>query len=142
MAYRDNTQRSYRWNSASWDEFARKWNKPVHAFLLRHVYASTLASGRFSKQSAMTLTFFLSAAVHELVMAVVTKKIRYGYGRILALMRHSLILFLSRMYLFVLQVMLCSCHLFMFCSLSVGTTVTAHPNPTHRGWSYPCDQAE
>ncbi|KAI5123524.1 hypothetical protein M0805_006684 [Coniferiporia weirii] len=64
------------WNSTSWDEFARKWNRPVHTFLLRHVYASTIASGRFSKRSAMVLTFFLSASIHELVMAIVTKKIR------------------------------------------------------------------
>ncbi|THH07400.1 hypothetical protein EW145_g3410 [Phellinidium pouzarii] len=65
-----------RWNSTSWDEFARKWNKPVHAFLLRHVYASTISSGKLSKGSAMALTFFLSASIHELVMAIVTKKIR------------------------------------------------------------------
>jgi sterol O-acyltransferase len=25
------------WNSSSFDQFARKWNKPVHEFLLRHV---------------------------------------------------------------------------------------------------------
>jgi len=64
------------WNSTSWDEFSRKWNKPVHTFLLRHVYASTMSSYKLSRQSAMFLTFLLSAAVHELVMAVVTKKIR------------------------------------------------------------------
>ncbi|TIC70439.1 MBOAT-domain-containing protein [Wallemia mellicola] len=54
------------WNATTWDQFARKWNKPVHMFLLRHI----------SKQSATLLTFLLSALVHELVMAVVTKKIR------------------------------------------------------------------
>ncbi|TCD71824.1 hypothetical protein EIP91_003167 [Steccherinum ochraceum] len=64
------------WNSTSWDEFSRKWNKPVHTFLLRHVYASTMSSYKISRQSAMFLTFLLSAAVHELVMAIVTKKIR------------------------------------------------------------------
>lgn len=64
------------WNSTSWDEFSRKWNKPVHTFLLRHVYASTMTSYKLSRQSAMFLTFLLSAAVHELVMAVVTKKFR------------------------------------------------------------------
>lgn len=26
------------WNSVSWDQFARDWNRPVHNFLLRHVY--------------------------------------------------------------------------------------------------------
>lgn len=64
------------WNSTSWDEFSRKWNRPVHTFLLRHVYASTMTSYKLSRRSAMFLTFLLSAAVHELVMAVVTKKIR------------------------------------------------------------------
>ena len=65
------------WNSTSWDEFSRKWNKPVHTFLLRHVYASSISSYKLSRQSAMFFTFLLSAAAHELVMAIVTKKIRY-----------------------------------------------------------------
>ncbi|KAG8721403.1 hypothetical protein FRC08_013357 [Ceratobasidium sp. 394] len=64
------------WNSTSFDEYARKWNKPVHAFLLRHVYQASLSSKRVSRFSATFLTFLLSALVHELVMAVVTKKIR------------------------------------------------------------------
>lgn len=25
------------WNSTTFDEFSRKWNVPVHSFLLRHV---------------------------------------------------------------------------------------------------------
>ncbi|KAJ6515074.1 MBOAT, membrane-bound O-acyltransferase family-domain-containing protein [Mycena vitilis] len=64
------------WNSTSWDEFSRKWNKPVHTFLLHHVYASTIDSYQVSRTSAMFLTFLLSACVHELVMVVVTKKFR------------------------------------------------------------------
>ncbi|KAI0305859.1 MBOAT, membrane-bound O-acyltransferase family-domain-containing protein [Multifurca ochricompacta] len=64
------------WNSTSMDEFSRKWNKPVHNFLLRHVYASTMSSYQISRDGAMFVTFLLSAAVHELVMAVVTQKIR------------------------------------------------------------------
>jgi len=64
------------WNSTSWDEFARKWNKPVHVFLLRHVYAATILRYRVSKSTAMLLTFLLSACVHELVMVVVTRKFR------------------------------------------------------------------
>ncbi|EKM81745.1 hypothetical protein AGABI1DRAFT_105226 [Agaricus bisporus var. burnettii JB137-S8] len=65
-----------RWNSTSWDEFSRKWNKPVHAFLLRHIYAPLIYNCGFSKTVAMLFTFFLSAGAHELVMVVVTKKIR------------------------------------------------------------------
>jgi sterol O-acyltransferase len=64
------------WNSTSWEEFSRKWNKPVHTFLLRHVYASTRASYGLSRTTAMFVTFFLSAMAHEMVMAIVTKKIR------------------------------------------------------------------
>ncbi|KAJ7654432.1 MBOAT, membrane-bound O-acyltransferase family-domain-containing protein [Mycena polygramma] len=64
------------WNSTSWDEFSRKWNKPVHTFLLHHVYASTIDSYQLSRTSAMFVTFLLSACVHELVMVVVTKKFR------------------------------------------------------------------
>ncbi|TRM65574.1 MBOAT, membrane-bound O-acyltransferase family-domain-containing protein [Schizophyllum amplum] len=64
------------WNSTSWDEFSRKWNRPVHSFLLRHVYASTIASYKLSRTQAMFATFFLSACAHELVMIVVTHKIR------------------------------------------------------------------
>lgn len=65
-----------RWNSTSFDEFSRRWNKPVHSFLLRHVYASTISAYKISKFQAAFVTFFLSALVHELVMAIVTKKIR------------------------------------------------------------------
>lgn len=50
---------------------------PVHAFLLRHVYASTITTYRLSKFQAAFFTFLLSALIHELVMAVVTKKIRF-----------------------------------------------------------------
>ncbi|EKM50488.1 uncharacterized protein PHACADRAFT_178226 [Phanerochaete carnosa HHB-10118-sp] len=64
------------WNATSWDEFSRKWNRPVHMFLLRHVYASSMSSYKLSRSSAMFFTFLLSAVVHELVMAVVTKKLR------------------------------------------------------------------
>ncbi|KAG6890320.1 hypothetical protein C0995_009527 [Termitomyces sp. Mi166 len=67
----------FRWNSTSWDEFSRKWNKPVHAFLLRHVYAPTILGYGASKTWAMFLTFLLSACVHELVMVIVTKKFRF-----------------------------------------------------------------
>ncbi|KAK7061039.1 Sterol O-acyltransferase 2 (Sterol-ester synthase 2) [Paramarasmius palmivorus] len=65
------------WNSTSWDEFSRKWNKPVHMFLLRHVYQSTMVSYKLSRNSAMFVTFLLSACVHELVMVIVTKKFRF-----------------------------------------------------------------
>ncbi|KAG9294243.1 hypothetical protein G9A89_021602 [Geosiphon pyriformis] len=64
------------WNSATFDEYARKWNKPVHHFLLRHVYQSSIQSYKLSKRDASFMTFFLSSLVHELVMIVVARKIR------------------------------------------------------------------
>ena len=50
----------------SWDQFARDWNRPVHNFLLRHVYHSSISSMRVNKYTATLITFFLSAIVHEL----------------------------------------------------------------------------
>ncbi|KAF9327517.1 hypothetical protein BGZ91_001432 [Linnemannia elongata] len=64
------------WNCVSFDEWARKWNKPVHHFLLRHVYDSSIESFHLSKSNAAFATFFLSSCVHELVMMVVTRKVR------------------------------------------------------------------
>lgn len=91
-----------RWNSTSWDEFSRKWNKPVHAFLLRHVYAPTILSYRLSKTSAMLVTFLLSACVHELVMVVVSQKIRLIPSLSLDVVDAKV--YVDRMYLFMLQI--------------------------------------
>ncbi|RPA76371.1 MBOAT-domain-containing protein, partial [Ascobolus immersus RN42] len=65
------------WNSTNWLEFSREWNIPVHRFLQRHVYKA--GASRLGKRGSMVLTFVVSAAAHELVMAVITKKLR-GYG--------------------------------------------------------------
>lgn len=66
------------WNSISWDQFARDWNRPVHNFLLRHVYHASMSALNLSRSSATLLTFLLSACVHELLMAVIFQKVR-GY---------------------------------------------------------------
>ncbi|KAI1380829.1 MBOAT family protein [Hypoxylon crocopeplum] len=66
------------WNSVSWDQYARDWNRPVHNFLLRHVYHSSISSMRVKKHTATLITFFLSACVHELIMWCIFKKLR-GY---------------------------------------------------------------
>lgn len=68
----------YWWNSTTWDEYARDWNTPVHRFLLRHVYHSSISALNVSKTVAMFITFFLSSIVHELAMFVIFKKFR-GY---------------------------------------------------------------
>ncbi|KAI7870549.1 MBOAT-domain-containing protein [Spinellus fusiger] len=64
------------WNSITYDEFARKWNKPVHQWLLRHVYAQSIESYNITKQNATFFTFLLSSCLHELVLVVCTRKIR------------------------------------------------------------------
>ncbi|GAA6021432.1 hypothetical protein JCM10207_004731 [Rhodosporidiobolus poonsookiae] len=64
------------WNSISFDEFSRKWNRPVHTFLLRHVYSATIYNYGLSKFSAAFVTFLLSALVHEMLMAIVARKFR------------------------------------------------------------------
>ncbi|PSK56957.1 hypothetical protein B9Z65_6581 [Elsinoe australis] len=66
------------WNSVSFDQYARDWNRPVHNFLLRHVYHSSISTFHLSKTSATFITFLLSALVHELVMACLFRKVR-GY---------------------------------------------------------------
>lgn len=53
------------WNSVSWDQYARDWNRPVHTFLLRHVYHSSISTLSVNKYTATLITFFLSAVVHE-----------------------------------------------------------------------------
>ncbi|KAF2664519.1 acyl-CoA/sterol acyltransferase [Microthyrium microscopicum] len=66
------------WNSVSFDEYARDWNRPVHNFLLRHVYNSSISSFHVSRTTATLVTFTLSALVHELLMFCMFKKVR-GY---------------------------------------------------------------
>lgn len=78
------------WNSVSWDQFARDWNRPVHNFLLRHVYHSSISSMKVNKYTATLITFFLSACVHELVMWCLFKKLR-GYLLFLQMMQIPLV---------------------------------------------------
>ena len=129
-----------RWNSTSWDEFARKWNKPVHTFLLRHVYASSISAYRLSKKSAMTFTFILSAAVHELVMAVVTKKIRLVAHTVQSTSQLTHIpCGTTRMYLFALQVW----PLVLSCSRTIYLPQPKDiPNPLDRIRTDPCHKTE
>jgi sterol O-acyltransferase len=72
------------WNSTNWLEFSREWNIPVHRFLQRHVYKA--GAPRMGKLGSMIFTFLVSAAAHELVMAVITKKLR-GYGAFCMMMQ-------------------------------------------------------
>eukprot|EP01057_Protomagalhaensia_wolfi_P000174 Protomagalhaensia_wolfi_Nauph_80__173@NODE_1098_length_1737_cov_116_689046_g13_i1_p1_GENE_NODE_1098_length_1737_cov_116_689046_g13_i1NODE_1098_length_1737_cov_116_689046_g13_i1_p1_ORF_typecomplete_len456_score50_44MBOAT/PF03062_19/7MBOAT/PF03062_19/5_7e36MBOAT_2/PF13813_6/6e03MBOAT_2/PF13813_6/0_00017_NODE_1098_length_1737_cov_116_689046_g13_i13451712 len=56
------------WNCTTWDDLARKWNKPVHEFLLCHVYISSYRITKQSKFLASLVTFLFSALLHEAVL--------------------------------------------------------------------------
>lgn len=56
------------WNSTAFIEFSRKWNRPVHEFLLRHVYIASQDVLHFSNTAARNLTFSFSIVLHELVL--------------------------------------------------------------------------
>ncbi|KAK0742893.1 MBOAT, membrane-bound O-acyltransferase family-domain-containing protein [Schizothecium vesticola] len=78
------------WNSVSWDQFARDWNRPVHNFLRRHVYHSSISAMNVDKHTATLMTFFLSACAHELVMWCIFKKLR-GYLLLLQMFQLPLV---------------------------------------------------
>ncbi|KAI9227086.1 MAG: MBOAT, membrane-bound O-acyltransferase family-domain-containing protein [Piptocephalis tieghemiana] len=59
------------WNSDSWDQFARRWNKPVHHFLLRHIYHPLRDEVGMTKSHANFATFLFSSIFHEIFMYVV-----------------------------------------------------------------------
>jgi len=58
------------WNSTSWGTYYRKWNYVVHKFLHRHIFMDCVVVFQLSKNSAMWITFIISAIVHEYVIAV------------------------------------------------------------------------
>lgn len=64
------------WNCLVWSEFARIWNVPVHKFLLRHVYHSSMNHYKINTVQATMFTFVLSALLHEMCMMVIYRKIR------------------------------------------------------------------
>ncbi|KAI9227087.1 MAG: MBOAT, membrane-bound O-acyltransferase family-domain-containing protein [Piptocephalis tieghemiana] len=64
------------WNSSTWDEFARKWNRPVHLFLLRHVYFPLRHGLGLPKVQANFYTFLFSALAHELAVWIMAGRLR------------------------------------------------------------------
>lgn len=64
------------WSCVDWSDFLRLWNKPVHRFLLRHVYYSSISAFSLPKGWAVLATFLISSIVHEVVMYVVFERWR------------------------------------------------------------------
>lgn len=56
------------WNSTTFEEFSRKWNKPVHEFLLRHVHIEAQIWLGLSRGMATIVTFIYSIIAHEIVL--------------------------------------------------------------------------
>ncbi|KAG7663136.1 ARE2 [[Candida] subhashii] len=79
------------WNCSDFSEFARLWNIPVHKFLLRHVYHSSISALTMNKHQATLFTFVLSSLVHELVMYVIFGNLR-GYLLLLQMSQIPLVM--------------------------------------------------
>jgi diacylglycerol O-acyltransferase-1 len=57
------------WNSTTLSEYWRTWNRPVHQWLLRHVYYPMTRAG-FSKLQSAFFIFFLSGVGHEVLVSI------------------------------------------------------------------------
>ncbi|KAM9959564.1 hypothetical protein ACTFIR_000645 [Dictyostelium discoideum] len=64
------------WNATTFDMWWRKWNRPVHKWMLRHVYRDSMHTVKLNKFGALFSTFLLSALLHEFVMIISFRFIR------------------------------------------------------------------
>lgn len=62
--------------SSTFDEFARKWNKPVHHFLYLHIYQTALHQYKLSRDMANFLTFLVSSILHELSLTIICGQVQ------------------------------------------------------------------
>merc|ERR1712154_172700 len=63
------------WNSCSFMEFSRKWNVPVHEYLLRHIYLAVFVKRlKCSSNTAKAFTFLYSIVLHEVVLTAITHR--------------------------------------------------------------------
>jgi len=56
------------WNSTNFDDWARKWNRPVHGFLKEYLYAYILSKFHCSPIRGYLCTIVASAILHEFVL--------------------------------------------------------------------------
>lgn len=57
------------WNSPQLSTYWRTWNRPVHDWLVRHVYCVAARAG-FTTSTCKIIVFFLSAVLHEVLISV------------------------------------------------------------------------
>ena len=63
------------WNATNFDEYARKWNRPVHEYLHRHWYLDILKTyHRITIFRATMVTFLYSVYFHELFLTVLFRE--------------------------------------------------------------------
>jgi diacylglycerol O-acyltransferase-1 len=55
------------WNANNLSEYWRKWNQPIHNFLIRHVYYPCRRRN-ISSSACLLVTFTLSALFHEYIV--------------------------------------------------------------------------
>ena len=58
------------WNATDFESYWRAWNMPVHCWVVRHAYFPVLRHVTTSKTLTGFLCFTISAALHELVIAL------------------------------------------------------------------------
>jgi len=63
------------WNATTVDEYWRKWNQPVHKWLMRTVYFPSMRLG-LPQFAAILMVFFISAFFHELLVGVPLQMLR------------------------------------------------------------------
>ena len=56
------------WNSASMDQFWRRWNLPVHQWCVQVIYLPLVSAGG-SKLTGVMVTFLFSALLHEFLIS-------------------------------------------------------------------------
>lgn len=64
------------WNAGDLSEYWRKWNFPIHSFLIRHIYYP-LRRRKINKPVALFTTFFVSAIAHEYLIVGIFRMINF-----------------------------------------------------------------
>ena len=64
------------WNAGDLSEYWRKWNFPIHSFLIRHIYYP-LRRRKVDKAISLFVTFFISAVAHEYIMIGVIREVNF-----------------------------------------------------------------
>ncbi len=64
------------WNAGDLSEYWRKWNFPIHSFLMRHIYYP-LRRRNTHKALSLFLTFFISAVAHEYLMIGIIRDVNF-----------------------------------------------------------------